>query len=58
MNSGHISRAFEMSGQYNPGSVLLIFVKSLQQIEIRPGDLFVAIGARPSLRRLAERLGR
>jgi len=28
------------------------------QTEVRPGDLFVAIGARPSLRRLAERLGR
>jgi voltage-gated potassium channel len=28
------------------------------QTEVRPGDLFVAIGARPSLSRLAERLGR
>jgi voltage-gated potassium channel len=28
------------------------------QIEIRPGDLFVAIGSRPSLQRLAERLGK
>jgi voltage-gated potassium channel len=27
-------------------------------IEVRPGDLFVVIGARPSLRRLAERLGK
>ena len=28
------------------------------QTEIRPGDLFVAIGARPSLQTLAERLGK
>ena len=28
------------------------------QTEVRPGDLFVAIGARPSLQRLAERLGK
>jgi len=28
------------------------------QTEIRPGDLFVAIGSRPSLQRLAERLGK
>ncbi len=28
------------------------------QTEVQPGDLFVAIGARPSLQRLAERLGK
>ncbi|MBV8054950.1 MAG: potassium channel protein [Deltaproteobacteria bacterium] len=28
------------------------------QTEVQPGDILVAIGARPSLRRLAERLGR
>jgi Trk K+ transport system NAD-binding subunit len=28
------------------------------QTQVRPGDLFLAIGARPSLQRLAERLGR
>ena len=28
------------------------------QTQVRPGDLFVAIGARPSLQRLAERLGK
>ena len=39
------------------GSEPMTFVPE-PQTEVRPGDLFVAIGARPSLRRLAERLGR
>jgi voltage-gated potassium channel len=39
------------------GSEPMTFVPE-PQTEVRPGDLFVAIGARPSLQRLAERLGR
>jgi voltage-gated potassium channel len=39
------------------GSEPMAFVPE-PQTEIRPGDLFVAIGARPSLQRLAERLGK
>jgi voltage-gated potassium channel len=39
------------------GSEPMAFVPQ-PQTEIRPGDLFVAIGARPSLQRLAERLGK
>jgi voltage-gated potassium channel len=39
------------------GSEPMTFVPQ-PQTEIQPGDLFVAIGARPSLQRLAERLGK
>jgi voltage-gated potassium channel len=39
------------------GSEPMAFVPQ-PQTEIRPGDLFVAIGARPSLQRLAECLGK
>jgi Trk K+ transport system NAD-binding subunit len=39
------------------GSEPMAFVPE-PQTPVRPGDLFVAIGARPSLQRLAERLGK
>jgi voltage-gated potassium channel len=39
------------------GSEPMAFVPQ-PQTEIRPGDLFVAIGSRPSLQRLADRLGK
>ncbi|MBV8770741.1 MAG: potassium channel protein [Deltaproteobacteria bacterium] len=39
------------------GSEPMAFVPQ-PQTEIQPGDLFVAIGARPSLQRLAERVGK
>jgi len=39
------------------GSEPMAFVPE-PQTEVRPGDLFVAIGARPSLQRLAERIGK
>jgi hypothetical protein len=39
------------------GSEPMTFVPE-PQMEIQPGDFFVAIGARPSLQRLAERVGR
>jgi voltage-gated potassium channel len=39
------------------GSEPMVFVPQ-PQTEIQPGDLLVAIGARPSLQRLAERLGK